>query len=138
MRNGAAAAAGEENPSEYSPASQLKTNWRGGKRMDDYRKSVEDRIVESYRRDEEMMILVFAQWCVNNGLDPEALYLQAYPQQQGNEQLARALSLTVPVDESGFISDDTVLGVLSLYGNDDLAFVITEAIAARAQEEGGR
>ncbi|AIQ13710.1 hypothetical protein [Paenibacillus durus] len=99
--------------------------------MDDYRKSVEDQIVESYRRDEEMMILVFAQWCVNNGLDPEALYLQAYPQQQGNEQLARAIALTVPVDESGFISDDTVLGVLSLYGNDDLAFVITEAIAAR-------
>ncbi|MFD1773061.1 hypothetical protein [Paenibacillus rhizophilus] len=99
--------------------------------MDDYRKSVEDRIVESYKRDEEMMILVFAQWCVNNGLDPEALYLQAYPQQQGNEQLARALALTVPAEESGFISDDTVLGVLSLYGNDDLAFVVTEAIAAR-------
>ncbi|WP_025692321.1 hypothetical protein [Paenibacillus zanthoxyli] len=106
--------------------------------MDDYRKSVEDHIVESYRRDEEMMILVFAQWCVNNGLDPEALYLQAYPQQQGNEQLARALALTVPADESGFISDDTVLGVLSLYGNDDLAFVITEAVAARAQGERGQ
>lgn len=103
--------------------------------MDEYRKSVEDRIVESYKRDEEMMILVFAQWCVNNGLDPEALYLQAYPQQQGNEQLARAIALTVPVDESGFISDDTVLGVLSLYGNDDLAFVITEAIAARGNAE---
>ncbi|NJJ41507.1 hypothetical protein [Paenibacillus apii] len=103
--------------------------------MDEYRKSVEDHIVESYKRDEEMMILVFAQWCVNNGLDPEALYLQAYPQQQGNEQLARAIALTVPVDESGFISDDTVLGVLSLYGNDDLAFVITEAIAARGNAE---
>ncbi|AHV98280.1 hypothetical protein G5B47_04515 [Paenibacillus sp. 7124] len=103
--------------------------------MDEYRKSVEDRIVDSYKRDEEMMILVFAQWCVNNGLDPEALYLQAYPQQQGNEQLARAIALTVPVDESGFISDDTVLGVLSLYGNDDLAFVITEAIAARGNAE---
>lgn len=99
--------------------------------MDDYRKSVEERIVESYRQDEEMMILVFAQWCVNHGLDPQALYLQAYPDQQGNERLAHALSLTVPKEEAGDIPDDTVLGVLSLFGNEDLAFIVSEAISAR-------
>jgi len=103
--------------------------------MDDYQKSMEDKIVESYKRDEEMMILVFAQWCVNNGLDPEALYLQAYPQQAGNEPLRRALELTVPEEEAGFISDDTVLGVLSLYNNDDLAYVVTEAISLRASKQ---
>ncbi|WP_405115118.1 hypothetical protein MHH28_11920 [Paenibacillus sp. FSL K6-1217] len=99
--------------------------------MEDYDKSVEERIIESYKRDEEMMILVFAQWCVNNRLDPHALYLQAYPQQEGNQALARALALTVSEEESGFISDDTVLGVLSLYSNDDLAYVVTEAIQLR-------
>lgn len=82
--------------------------------MEDNRKLVEEQIIESYKREEEMMILVFAQWCVNNGLDPHALYLQAYPQQEGNEALRQALALTVSAEEAGDISDDTVLGVLSL------------------------
>lgn len=101
--------------------------------MDDkeYRKAVEEQIVESYRREEEMMILVFAQWCVNNGLDPEELYRSAYPGQGDNEALRHALELTVSKEEAGEISDDTVLGVLSLYGNDDLAFVVTDAISRR-------
>lgn len=98
---------------------------------EDNRKAVEEQIIESYKRDEEMMILVFAQWCVNNGLDPHSLYLQAYPEQEGNEALRRALALTVSEEEAGFISDDTVLGVLSLFGNDDLAQVVTEAIDQR-------
>lgn len=109
-----------------------------GVNMDEYHKSMEDQIIESYKRDEEMMILVFAQWCVNNHLDPEALYLQAYPQQAGNEPLRKALELTVSEEEAGYISDDTVLGVLSLYNNDDLAYVVTEAISQRipTQEKG--
>ena len=51
-------------------------------------KSVEERIAESYRQDEDMMILVFAQ-CVNHGLDPAELYRKAYPNQPDNERLAR-------------------------------------------------
>jgi hypothetical protein len=35
----------------------------------------------------------------------------------------------VPKDEAGEIGDDTLLGVLALFGNDDLAFVVTEEIA---------
>ncbi|WP_151734624.1 hypothetical protein [Paenibacillus tengchongensis] len=104
--------------------------------MDDYRKTMEEQIIESYKRDEEMMILVFAQWCVNNGFDPQALYLQAYPEQEDNAALGRALALTVPKEEAGNISSDTVLGVLSLYGNDDLAFVVTEALAAKSAKPG--
>ncbi|KAA9007520.1 hypothetical protein F4V43_03250 [Paenibacillus spiritus] len=97
---------------------------------DETRKAVEERIIETYRQEEEMMILVFAQWCVNRGLDPKELYLRAYPNQGENPALDRALALTVPADEAGDISNDTVLGVLSLFGNDDLAFVVSEAIAA--------
>ena len=98
-------------------------------------KQLEEKIIENYRGEEKMMILVFAQWCVNNKLDPHALYLQAYPQQEGNQALANALALTVSAEEAGFISDDTVLGVLSLYSNDDLAYVVTEAIQLRRKAE---
>lgn len=30
----------------------------------------EKQLAEAYERDENMMILVFAQWCVNHDLDP--------------------------------------------------------------------
>lgn len=92
-------------------------------------KSVEERIAESYRQDEDMMILVFAQWCVNHGLDPAELYRKAYPNQPDNERLVRVLELTVPKEEAGEIPDQTLLGVLSLFGNEDLAIVVSEAAA---------
>ncbi|WP_223702400.1 hypothetical protein [Sutcliffiella deserti] len=91
-------------------------------------KEVEQKIIENYQKDENMMILVFAQWCVNNDLDPVKLYSKAYPNQRKNPALAQALKLTVSKEEAGEISNDTLLGVLSLFGNDDLAIVVTEAI----------
>lgn len=101
--------------------------------MESADKSVEERIVESYRQDEDMMILVFAQWCVNHGLDPAELYRKAYPEQIENESLARVLELTVSKEEAGDIPDQTLLGVLSLFGNDDLAMTVVEAITLRDQ-----
>ncbi len=95
------------------------------------RKELEDRIVENYRSDERMMILAFAQWCVNRGLDPQELYERAYPGQRSNPELLAALELTVPKDEAGEIADETVLNMLSVFGNDDLAFVVSEAIQGR-------
>jgi len=94
-------------------------------------KQIEEAVIESYKQEEEMMILVFAQWCVNQGVDPEELYRQAYPNQQGNERLQQVLKLVVPKDEAGDIPDETVLGVLSMFGNDDLAMVVAETISAR-------
>lgn len=94
-------------------------------------KEIEEKIIENYQKDENMMILVFAQWCINNDFDPLALYEKAYPNQLQNHALKQALDLTVSKEEAGEISDETVLGVLSLFGNDDLAFVITEAITAK-------
>lgn len=96
--------------------------------------SVEDMVVESYRQEEDMMILVFAQWCVNEGLDPLELYRQAYPEQEQNERLLRGLELTVPKEEAGPIPDDTVLGVLSMFGNDDLAMVVSERIQEKSKK----
>lgn len=98
-------------------------------------KSIEERIVESYRQDEDMMILVFAQWCINHELDPAELYQRAYPDQMMNERLTRVIKLTVPKEEAGEITDQTLLGVLSLYGNDDLAMTVSEAMKQRDQNQ---
>ncbi|CAG7627847.1 hypothetical protein ACFQI7_15065 [Paenibacillus allorhizosphaerae] len=95
------------------------------------RKELDEQIIRNYQRDEHIMILVFAQWCVNHGLDPVQLYNRAYPQQTDNEALLHAIELTVPKEEAGEVHDDTVLGVLSLFGNDELAFIVTEEIARR-------
>jgi len=95
------------------------------------RKEMEAELIRRYRQDEEMMILVFAQWCVNQGLDPMELYERAYPHQLANPALAHALELAVPKEEAGEIADDTLLSVLSLYDNADLAFVVSEEIARR-------
>lgn len=91
-------------------------------------KEMQDQIIQNYQRDEHMMILVFAQWCVNHDLDPAELYMRAYPQQGANHALQHAIDLTVPKHEAGEIADETLLGVLSLFGNEDLAFVVNEEI----------
>ena len=92
------------------------------------KKELEDKIVANYQSEEKMMILVFAQWCVNHDLDPEEIYLRAYPSQSNNQALREAIELTVQKEEAGEVADQTLLGVLSLFGNDDLAFVVTEEI----------
>lgn len=96
------------------------------------KKELEEKIIDHYQGEEKMMILVFAQWCVNNGLQPEELYVRAYPDQSANPALREAIDLTVPKEEAGEVPDQTILGVLSLFGNDDLAYVVTEEINKRS------
>ena len=94
-------------------------------------KELEEKIIQHYQGEEKMMILVFAQWCINHDLNPEEVYLRAYPNQASNPALKEAIELTVTKEEAGEIADQTLLGVLSLFGNDDLAFVVTEEIQNR-------
>jgi hypothetical protein len=89
---------------------------------------LETKFIQNYQGEEKMMILVFAQWCVNHDLDPVEIYLQAYPNQSSNPALKEAIELTVTKEEAGEVADQTLLGVLSLFGNDDLAFIVTEEI----------
>ncbi|OAS88487.1 hypothetical protein [Metabacillus litoralis] len=91
-------------------------------------KEMEKQIIANYQRDEQMMILVFAQWCVNNDLDPKEIYLRAYPEQVNNAALQQAIELTVPKEESSEIPNTTLFNVLSLFGNEDLAFIVSEEI----------
>lgn len=94
-------------------------------------KDFEQQVIQGYQRDEQMMILVFAQWCVNHDLDPAELYRRAYPDQTDHTALHQAIALTVPKEEAGEVPDSTLLGVLSLFGNDDLAFAVTQEIEKR-------
>lgn len=96
------------------------------------KKELEQNIIANYQKDEKMMILIFAQWCINHDLDPEKLYLQAYPEQAANPYLREAMELTVDKSEAGEIADQTLLGVLSLFGNEDLAFIVSEEISKRS------
>src|SRR5699024_7088246 len=81
-------------------------------------------VIEQYEADEEMMVLIFAQWCVNHQLDPVQLYDVAYPNQQDNKLLQQVLEKTTERDEAVEISTEVVLHVLQEFGNDDLAFVV--------------
>ncbi|WP_027964089.1 hypothetical protein [Halalkalibacillus halophilus] len=92
-------------------------------------RSREEEVIRNYQEGERMMILIFAQWCINHELDPVVIYKEAYPYQEVNKELTDALELTVSRYESDYIDSETVLEVLSLYGNDDLAFVVSEIIA---------
>ncbi|MFD1851797.1 hypothetical protein [Oceanobacillus bengalensis] len=98
------------------------------------KKVIEEQIIKNYQADEKMMILIYAQWCVNNEIDPLKLYGQAYPHQVKNNALKEALELTVPRSESEEISAQAVLNVLQLFGNDDLAFLVQEEIEKRERK----
>ena len=91
-------------------------------------KEMEKRVIENYQNDERMMILIFAQWCVNNNLDARELYIKAYPNQLNNAILDEVVEETVPKNEAEEIPAATVLQVLQLFGNDDLAFVVQEEV----------
>lgn len=91
-------------------------------------KEIEQKIIEQFQQDEQMMILVFAQWCVNHDLDPMQLYLKAYPDQKDNLQLKKMMNLAVPKEEAGEIEHTTLLNVLDLYGNTDLAAIVQQEI----------
>ncbi len=95
------------------------------------RKETEKKIIENFQGEERMMALVFAQWCINNGYQPEEIYRQAYPHQENNQILKDAIDLTVPKEEAGEIPDQTLLNVLSLFGNDELAMEVLQLIESR-------
>lgn len=83
-------------------------------------------IIKKYQQDEQTMIQLFVQWCLNKQLDPISLYQRAYPEQAKNTTLVNI------VEEAGLeemeIGDGTLLEILQMFGNDDLVFIVTEEI----------
>lgn len=92
-------------------------------------------IINQYKQDESMMIVIYAQWCVNNDFDALELYQQAYPEQPVNKQLVKAMDETIDKKESEEISTGLVQHVLQLFGNDDLAFIIEEAVNEKKKKQ---
>jgi type III secretory pathway component EscR len=96
---------------------------------------ISEKVISNYQKDEGMMIIIYAQWCINNGLDPKKVYLKAYPEQTNNEYVMHMLDQTVSKEEAEYISKETLLQVLSLFGNEDLAFTITNEIETMEAKE---
>ncbi len=92
----------------------------------------EKQLTEAYERDENMMILVFAQWCVNHDLDPMELYAKAYPQQKLNESLKKPWTIwSCQNTKQSTFRPDCHCG--EMFGNTDLAQALHEAISGRKQ-----
>ncbi|MFJ8064818.1 hypothetical protein ACIQYS_09315 [Psychrobacillus sp. NPDC096426] len=83
-----------------------------------------DKVIQQYQEDENVMIQLFAKWCANHQLDALTLYAQAYPQQEKNLLLEKAVAETEK--DALEIDTETLLNVLQLFGNEDLAFVVFE------------
>lgn len=96
-------------------------------------RNIDEQIIQKYREDETLMIRLFVQWCANNELDPQALYKKAYPEQMENAALQEVIE-----GDDGFddlhIDNETMLDVLQLFGNEDLAFVVADEIERLAKK----
>ena len=88
-------------------------------------KSITEFIIQKYQEDEQVMIQLFVQWCQNHKIDPFALYQKAYPSQGPNEAIKTIIDSNEPIMELD-IDSGTLIEVLQLFGNDDLAFVVSE------------
>lgn len=90
-------------------------------------KQLQEFIIQKYQDEERTMVHLFIEWCRENEHDPHAVYHLAYPEQQENAiiiELMKELSEQEPLH----IPNHTLLEVLQMFGNDELAFVITELI----------
>ncbi|WP_394120895.1 hypothetical protein [Planococcus donghaensis] len=83
-------------------------------------------IIKKYQQDEEVMVQLFVQWCTNHQLDPAELYQRAYPGQLQSPVLIAAIEQSDAAELE--IDHETLLDVLQMFGNDDLAFVVSEEI----------
>lgn len=87
-------------------------------------KNREEYIIKKYQQDEATMVQLFVNWSLGNDLDPVELYKRAYPAQSSNDILGKALEEADPSEMD--ISGDMLLEILQMFGNDDLAFVVSE------------
>ena len=85
---------------------------------------MKNKVIEQYEADENIMIQIYVQWCINHDINPLELYNRAYPNQASNNVILELMETTEK--NSTIIDTGTVLDVLQLFGNDDLAYVVSE------------
>ncbi len=93
--------------------------------------SMDEQVIENYQKDERMMVLIFAQWCVNNQVDANELYKRAYPEQPNNALLVEAFKEATEAGKTDQVDDITVFSVLEIFGNSDLAFEVQAVVDTR-------
>ncbi|AKG05099.1 MULTISPECIES: hypothetical protein [Salimicrobium] len=91
-------------------------------------------IIQKYKEEEKMMILLFAQWCVDHGENAVEVYQTAYPYQEVSPLLKEMLKDTVPAKESEGIQEELLLDVLSAFGNEELAFTVAEISSSHEEK----
>lgn len=96
-------------------------------------RNMEERVIQKYQEDEQLMIRLFVQWCANHQLDPHELYKRAYPNQQENATMKNIIDQADAEDDIN-IDNETMLDVLQLFGNDDLAFIVADEIERLAKK----
>ncbi|MFC5604518.1 hypothetical protein [Sporosarcina koreensis] len=96
-------------------------------------RNIDEQIIQKYREDETLMIRLFVQWCSNNELDPHVLYKKAYPEQMVNVALQEVIESDDGFDDF-HIDNETMLDVLQLFGNEDLAFVVADEIERQSRK----
>ncbi|WP_391121939.1 hypothetical protein [Psychrobacillus sp. L3] len=84
-----------------------------------------EKIIKQYQEDENIMIHLFAQWCVNHDINAATLYKNAYSHQHDNGILLNIIEETEK--DSLQVDTETVIHVLQLFGNEDLAFEVSKA-----------
>lgn len=89
-------------------------------------KSMTEYIIQKYQEDEHVMIQLFVQWCQNHEVDPILLYQKAYPAQGLNEAMNTIINNNEQIDLD--IDASTLIEILQLFGNDDLAFAVSEEV----------
>ena len=87
-------------------------------------KMMTEYIIQKYQEDEQVMIQLFVQWCQYHEIDPIVLYQNAYPTQSANEAMLNIMNQNDPLDLD--IDTSTLIEILQLFGNDDLAFVVSK------------
>lgn len=90
-------------------------------------RNINEQIIQRYKEEETLMIRLFVQWCSNNDLNPHALYKKAYPYQMENAALQEVIESDDGLEEF-HIDNETMLDVLQLFGNEDLAFVVADEV----------
>lgn len=96
-------------------------------------KNIEEQVIQKYQEDEQLMIRLFVQWCTNHQLNPHELYKRAYPDQQENVVMKNIIEQADAEDDIN-IDNETMLDVLQLFGNEDLAFIVADEIERLTQK----
>lgn len=89
--------------------------------------SIQDFIIQKYQDEEKTMVHLFVEWCRAHEYDPHTIYHTAYPE-QGENPILSEIYKELQDQKPLHIQTDTLLNVLQIFGNDELAFVITELI----------